>query len=937
MLVRVICRARRPQLDVHAAGARCALAAEWSGGYVVRRERSDDSPVRSLRLWHMNTVEQLNTSLAGRYEVEREIGAGGMATVYLAHDVRHHRRVALKLLKPELGAILGAERFLSEIRVTANLQHPNLLPLFDSGEADGLLFYVMPYVEGESLRQRIDRDKQLPIEDAVRISTAIAGALDYAHRHGVIHRDLKPENVLLHDGQPLVADFGIALAVSNAGGQRVTQTGLSLGTPQYMSPEQATGDRNVDGRTDIYSLGAVTYEMLVGEPPHLGTTAQAIIARLMTEEPRPLTTSRRSVPDHVEGAVLHALEKLPADRFQTAKDFADALQGHGAALPTGIRTRSGAAVETRANRMRRRRSIAAVALAFAAIGAGIAYRMRPAAVAFPTARFEFDAPPGILPVTYGSSIAFSPDGRLIVFSGEGRKTQLYSRSVGELQAKPIPGTENGVQPMFSPDGRWIAFLTETGMKKVAVTGGAAVAVAPGNNSGNGSDWTRDGVIVLGENRPFHGLLRIPEGGGTPAEFTKPDSTHGVRDHVFPVVLEDGKTIVFALYDGKSNQESRLAMTSLDNGEVHPLDVAGIAPLGVVESYLVYVTAEGAIMAAPFDVRGRKVTGSPITVLDSVYVCSTCNGDHAARVSRSGSLVALRGSSETRLVVVDRNGGEHALSQQGQNFTDPRFSPDGRRLAVSVSGTDSAHNRDIWIYDVATGSPTRLTSGRDNYSPRWTADGNRIVFTAGDHRNPRQVWEQAADGNSPPKRIDDAPQGAVAEMSPDGRSIVFSMGDGNVPEVRAVTTGSGAKPTVFANDKGAGAPTFSPDGRWVAYSSTESGRAEIYVRPFPGPGGRVQVSINGGHTARWINGGRALTYMNSKDELEVATVTTTPVFAVESRAAYFGSPTKVLEQSRGHDVSPDAQRVAVVKPSERGMKVLVVLNWVQELRDRLKRP
>jgi dipeptidyl aminopeptidase/acylaminoacyl peptidase/tRNA A-37 threonylcarbamoyl transferase component Bud32 len=885
----------------------------------------------------MNPVEQLNNSLAGRYEVEREIGAGGMATVYLAQDVRHHRRVALKLLKPELGAVLGAERFLSEIRVTANLQHPNLLPLFDSGEADGLLFYVMPYVEGESLRQRIDRDKQLPIEDAVRISTAIAGALDYAHRHGVIHRDLKPENVLLHDGQPLVADFGIALAVSNAGGQRVTQTGLSLGTPQYMSPEQATGDRNVDGRTDIYSLGAVTYEMLVGEPPHLGTTAQAIIARLMTEEPRPLTTSRRSVPDYVEGAVLHALEKLPADRFQTAKEFADALQGHGAALPTGIRTRSGAVAETGANRMRRRLSIAAIAVACAALGGAIAYRARPTAGNFPTARFEFDAPPGIIPLPYGSSIAFSPDGKLIVFSGEGAKLQLYSRAIGDLQAKPIPGTENGVQPIFSPDGRWIALVTPTGMKKVGVTGGAAVAVAPGT-SGNGADWARDGVIVSGENAPFHGLLRIPEAGGKPTEFTKPDSAHGVRDHVFPVVLDDGKTILFALYDGKSKEGSRLAMTSLDNGEVHPLDVAGIAPLGVVEGHLVYVTAEGAVMAAPFDVRGRKVTGSPITVLDSVYVCGSCNGDHAARLSRSGSLVALRGSTEARLVLVDRTGGEHALnSQEGHTFADPRFSPDGRRLAVSVSGTDSAHNRDIWIYDVATGSPTRLTSGRDNYSPRWTPDGKRIVFTAGDHRNPRQVWEQAADGNSPPKRIEDAPQGAVAEMSPDGRSVVFSMGDGNVPELRAVTIRGSAKATVFASDKGAGAPTFSPDGRWVAYSSTESGRAEIYVRPYPGPGGRVQVSINGGHTARWINGGRALTYMNSKDELEVATVTASPVFAVQSRAPYFGAPTKALEQSRGHDVSPDGQRVAVVKPGEKGMKVLVVLNWVQELRDRLKRP
>src|SRR5438477_816222 len=251
----------------------------------------------------------LNEALADRYIVEREIGRGGMATVYLARDVRHDRLVALKLLNAELGAVLGVERFLSEIRVTANLQHPNLLPLFDSGEADGLLFYVMPFIDGESLRAKLAREKQLPIDDALRIANAVASALDYAHRHGVIHRDLKPENILLLEGQPMVADFGIALAVSNAGGNRITQTGLSLGTPQYMSPEQATGDRVIDGRTDIYSLGAVLYEMLTGEPPHSGTTAQAIIARVLTDRPRPLRSSRSSVPERIEWVVEHALEK----------------------------------------------------------------------------------------------------------------------------------------------------------------------------------------------------------------------------------------------------------------------------------------------------------------------------------------------------------------------------------------------------------------------------------------------------------------------------------------------------------------------------------------------------------------------------------------------------------------------------------------------------
>jgi serine/threonine-protein kinase len=303
---------------------------------------------------------RLAAALADRYRIERELGAGGMATVYLAHDLRHDRKVAIKLLRPELAAVIGAERFLSEIRTTANLQHPHILPLFDSGEAvvghqssvvsEGLttddsrltsfLYYAMPYVEGESLRDRLHREKQLPIADAVRIACEVASALDYAHRHGVIHRDIKPENILLHDGSALVADFGIALAASKAGGNRITETGMSIGTPQYMSPEQAMGEREITVRSDIYALGAVTYEMLVGEPPFSGPTAQSVVAKVLTEEPRPMIPRRRSIPPEVEETVLTALEKLPADRFGSAHEFAAGLAGERAARRPGARVRS---------------------------------------------------------------------------------------------------------------------------------------------------------------------------------------------------------------------------------------------------------------------------------------------------------------------------------------------------------------------------------------------------------------------------------------------------------------------------------------------------------------------------------------------------------------------------------------------------------------------
>src|SRR5215208_4255326 len=287
-------------------------------------------------------IGRLQSALADRYRLDREVGAGGMATVYLAEDVRHDRRVALKVLRPELAAVIGAERFLAEIKLTANLQHPHILPLFDSGEADSYLFYVMPLVEGETLRDRLTREKQLPVPDAVRIAGEVASALDYAHRRGVVHRDIKPENILIHDGQALVADFGIALAASKASGARMTETGMSLGTPHYMSPEQAMGEREITARSDVYAIGAVLYEMLSGDPPFSGSTAQAIVARVLTETPRPILPQRHTIPPHVEAAVLTALEKLPADRFGTAAEFAEALAGRGTAAT--VRTTAAGAV-----------------------------------------------------------------------------------------------------------------------------------------------------------------------------------------------------------------------------------------------------------------------------------------------------------------------------------------------------------------------------------------------------------------------------------------------------------------------------------------------------------------------------------------------------------------------------------------------------------------
>ncbi|HVQ74011.1 MAG TPA: serine/threonine-protein kinase, partial [Candidatus Binatia bacterium] len=408
-------------------------------------------------------IDRLNAALEGRYRVERELGEGGMATVWLAEDLRHHRRVALKVLKPELAAVVGGERFLAEIRTTANLQHPHILPLFDSGEADSFLYYVMPYVEGESLREKLDRERQFPVEEAVGLARKVADALDYAHENGVVHRDVKPGNVLLSGrGEPLVADFGIALAVSQAGGGRITETGLSLGTPHYMSPEQASGEQTVDRRSDVYALGCVLYEMLTGEPPFGGPTSQAVLARILTTEPQRVSEIRRTVPPNVDAAVARAVEKLPADRFPTAAAFRDALEDEGFRHEGGAA--SGAGPRRSARGWRPVEKSRGMWLAFAALatavllaGAFLAGRVAAPEPERPVARFRVGLPEGVtdLGICCGPGQALSPDGEWLVFVGFDGGSRLYRRRLGQLEAEGIPGTAGASIPFFSPAGRWI--------------------------------------------------------------------------------------------------------------------------------------------------------------------------------------------------------------------------------------------------------------------------------------------------------------------------------------------------------------------------------------------------------------------------------------------------------------------------------------------------
>ena len=389
-------------------------------------------------------VTRLNAALEGRYAIERELGEGGMATVYLADDLKHERKVALKVLKPELAAVVGAERFLAEIKTTAKLQHPHILPLFDSGEADTFLFYVMPYVDGETLRDRIDREKQLPVDEAVRIATAVANALDHAHRHNVIHRDIKPGNILLQDGEPIVADFGIALAVGAAGSNRLTETGLSLGTPFYMSPEQATGDRAVGASTDTYALGAVLYEMLVGEPPYPGTTAQAVLGKIIAGKPVSATEQRPLIPANVDAALRRALEKLPADRFSSAQEFVRALGDTGFRYGEVVAAGDASAAVSSWNRLTvSMTGLAALSTVLAVVFGWVV--LRPQSGDIEPIRFVAQLPDSL--ELLNPYLSFTPDGTRMVMPG-GNGPVL--RALGDVGAYVIDIGKRAGAPFLSP-------------------------------------------------------------------------------------------------------------------------------------------------------------------------------------------------------------------------------------------------------------------------------------------------------------------------------------------------------------------------------------------------------------------------------------------------------------------------------------------------------
>ncbi len=860
-----------------------------------------------------DVAARLVTALAGRYAIERELGMGGMATVYLAEDIRHGRRVAIKVLHPELSAVLGPERFLAEIKLTAALQHPHILPLFDSGSADGLLFYVMPFVEGETLRTRLTREHQLPLPDAVRISSEVADALSYAHGRGVIHRDIKPENILLRDGHALVADFGIALAVQQAGGERMTQTGMSLGTPQYMAPEQAMGDRGVDQRADVYALGAVTYEMLAGEPPFTGPTAQAIVAKVMTEVPRPLVQQRRSVPEPVDAAVLTALEKLPADRFATAAEFARALGS--------TEVRRSAAPRSHSRLARVAWLAGGLAVAAGLAGAYAAGRRGGATLAeAPPSRLAFLSPliGGTGVATQFRQLALTPDGDAVIFvaaNAENVNVLAYQR-LDASQPILIEGALGLLTPHVSPDGRsvigWAAGLSSGEQERafrVPISGGTPVLLPPAVRA-RYAHWVKDGTYWFTPT-DNGGVARLTTDGTViPALQGRTDGLQ------LQQVLSDGRTAI-VVRSPIGTASGPAILLDLESGKERPLiDVAAVE-VRATAGYLLHVRPDGTMWAAPFDNASGRITGREVQIANGVSVTGTQVAQWA--VAPTGTVAYIPEEPRT-LVLVGRDGAMRPAVPLQRNYHSPRFSPDGRQLAVDFTSTDG---RDVWILSLAQRTLSRATFTRDGHDATWMPDGRAMTFTSFYDGGNLGLMRVRPGSSAPAERlIASAKLAYTGVWLPDASALVTVAAELELKsgtDLAMVDSGGrGPIRPLITNQFDTQFPAVSPDGRWLAYVSNQSGAQRVFVRQLSGEADEIQVSLDGGTEPVWNRNGRELFYLGVTRggvELIAAEVRTSPAFEVTSRRSLFDASEIVGSNPHAnYDVAPDGQSFAMVRRS-----------------------
>jgi serine/threonine-protein kinase len=884
---------------------------------------------------HAAGPSALTEALGASYALERELGRGGMATIYLARDLRHRRAVAVKVLHAELSALLGAERFLKEIELTASLQHAHILPLFDSGTAGGLLYYVMPYVAGESLRARLERERQLPVEDSLRLAREVADALAYAHARGVVHRDVKPENILLQNGHALVADFGIALAVEQAGGQRMTQTGMSLGTPQYMAPEQAMGERRVDARVDVYALGAVLYEMLAGEPPFTGPTAQSIVAKVMTDEPKALTLVRRSVPPHVDAAVLRALEKLPADRFATAAAFADALATENGPVTPGRTARRRDPMPRRMMAMLGAGGLIVAAALGLVYGWTRGHASAISSIGAARGPVRFTIEPDSVTPEFGS-LAISPDGRTVVYAGYAADGgRLYMRRLDDVIAHPLPGTEDGDQPFFSPDGRWVGYIGNGALRKVRLDGGAPVVVSPvpPTTAFAGASWGTDDVILYSTNER---LFRIAATGGTAWKIAVADSTVML---IQPHLLPGGRSALVTVT--KDMNAGRLGVVELATGRLRQFGPA--AGARYARGHIVFAGLGGELYRQPFDLDRMEPSGTAEQIASGLDAANIAlpQGASTFDISPADVLVFRAASSASgegtlRLIVTDRTGRELTAIQARAPWT-PRFSPDARHVVYGAfpRGRDSS---DLWITNLESGRTQRLTADvNDSNDPQWSPDGRAVAFSANDvtATSEKDMFVKPI-GGGPARRFARPGIQWPSAWTKDGRTLLFTewhLGERDI--WLQPMDSSPARPYLATSAREQGG-VLSPDGRWVAYVSDESGRDAVYVQSFPKPGIRTLISEAGTNPV-WGGEGLELYYWEDNQLIEAR-----PKVEGLGEALSLGATTRLFQApyySKNphamYDVSRDGTKFIIVTGGSRAGRLVVALGVLG--RDEAARP
>jgi eukaryotic-like serine/threonine-protein kinase len=893
----------------------------------------------------------------GPYQILDAIGAGGMGEVYRARDTRLERTVAIKILPAQFSSDpVHKQRFEREAKAISNLNHPHICVLHDIGHQDGIDYLVMECVEGETLAKRLEKGA-LPVEQALKFGMQIADALDKAHRSGVIHRDLKPGNIMLTPTGAKLLDFGLAkpaaapaslatLTATAAKQSPATEEGTIVGTFQYMSPEQVEG-KELGGRSDIFSLGAVLYEMLTGQRAFLGKSQLSVASAILEKEPEPISALKPMTPPALDHVIRRCLAKDPEERWQMARDLMLELKwlaepGSQAGAPSPVASQ-------RKSRERLAWCAATAFLALTTIAFAIGFLQRGAKVSEPmrlTAEIGADA---ALTTTYGPAAILSPDGTHLAFVARGtdQVDRIYARLLDRLQAIALSGTEHAESPFFSPDGQWIAFFADGKLKKIAVQGGAAVTLCDVLGGARGASWSEDGTIIFVPGTRA-GLFKVSSGGGTPQPLTTLDRQTGEITHRWPHVLPGGKVVLFTAGTQSGNYEdSDIVAYSMVSGQRKTVYRGGVHPVYLPSGHLVYMH-EGTLFAVPFDQKRLEVTGQAMPIVEGVL--ANPNGGAQFSFSETGNLVYVAGAGAVRNVTIDwmdRDGKFQPLREAPAIYFEPSFSPDGKRLAVVIR---EQSRTDIWVWDWVRDTLTRLTfTGQNNEFPVWTPDGQRITYASRDNSGRQfNIYWRRADGSGEAQRLTESKYDQNPESwGPDGRVLAFTEIN---PDTRAdiLTLSvegdekSGWKvgsPKPFLNSPFWEAmSSFSPDGRWLAYASNESGALEVYIRPFPGPGGKWQVSTNGGVFPKWSRNGKELFYSTRDNKIMVVRYTT-PGNSFQADKPRLLSPGQFAYRggTSNFDVHPDGKRFAVLKaPGSENQPAINKVNFIFNFFDELRR-